>query len=89
MENLNLNVDEVLNTKFDEENCDEYILNFFKILYKLNFHRARELKKEFRLHNLNAFQIQNLESADREDLFVELQTSILENLEKNSDQKSV
>jgi len=84
MENLNL--DEILNTKFDEDNCDENILNFFKILYKLDFHRARELKKEFRLHNLNTFQINNLVSADREDLFVELQTSILE---KISNQKSL
>ena len=47
---------------------------------------VEEIKKEFRLLNLNTFQINNLESSDREDLFLELQETIAN---KISTQKSL
>lgn len=82
----NINIDEMLKINFDDSNSDETILDFFKILYKLDFHCARTIKKDFGLNNLNKSCIMRMESDDKEELFIELHTSILKkisNEEKN------
>lgn len=76
----NLNIDQLLKINFDESNGDETILDFFKILYKLDFHRARVLKKDFGLNNLNKFCIMRMDTDDKEELFIELYTSILKKI---------
>lgn len=76
----NINIDEMLKINFDESNSDETILDFFKILYKLDFSRASNLKKDFSLNNLNKYCITRMDSYDKEELFAELRTSILEKI---------